>query len=260
MQGSRKIAWRTSDDAPHRPRRSFTLAVRSAANRLLRGVALVVGVYGAAPLLAHHSPAAFDQTKEVRLEGTVTRFAYNNPHTYLTIDVVGPEGRVVSQEVEAGPISTMQPLGMTRDSLKIGDRVIVRAVPRRRGTGTVLGLDVTKANGTVVPLFLGTASARRASAALATSMAGMWHPLQAGFSALNRAVPSLPLTERGREELAATRRANATTHSDCVPAGAPMLMVYPVATLRDGERSNGGIRHRLAGCATHRPSRGHPSR
>jgi hypothetical protein len=230
MQGCRKIAWRTSDDTPNRPQRSVTLAVRTAANRLLRGVALVVGVCGAAPLLAHHSPAAFDQTKEIRLEGTVTRFAYNNPHTYLTIDVVGPDGRVVSQEIEAGPISTMQPLGMTRDSLKIGDRVTVRAVPRRRGIGTVLGLDVTKANGTVVPLFLGTASARPASAALATSMAGMWRPLQAGFSALNRAVPSLPLTERGREELAAARRANATTHSDCVPAGAPMLMLYPVAT------------------------------
>ena len=196
----------------------------------LRVVALIVGVGGAARLVAHHSPAAFDQTKEIHLEGTVTRFAYNNPHTYLTIDVVGADGRVVSQEIEAGPVSTMQPLGMTRDSLKVGDRITVRAVPRRTGSGTVLGLDATKANGTVVPLFLGTASARPAGTALATSMAGMWRPLQAGFSALNRAVPQLPLTERGREELAASRRANATTHSDCIPAGAPQLMVYPVAS------------------------------
>jgi hypothetical protein len=125
----------------------------------------------------------------------------------------------------------MRPLGMTRDSLKVGDRVTVRAVPRRRGTGTVLGLDATKADGTVVPLFLATASGRPTGTALATSMAGMWRPLHAGFSALNRAVASLPLTERGRTDLAAARRANATTHSDCIPAGAPMLMLYPVASL-----------------------------
>jgi hypothetical protein len=207
------------------------LCRRIAEGPLLRGVAWVVGVGGAAPLFAHHSPAAFDQTKEIRLEGTVTRFAYNNPHTYLTIDVVGADGRVVSQEVEAGPISTMQPLGMTRDSLKVGDRVTVRAVPRRTGVGTVLGLDATKENGTVVPLFLHSGLAPPTGTALATSLAGTWRPLQAGFSALNRAVSQLPLTERGRTELAATRGANATTHSDCIPAGAPQLMLYPVASL-----------------------------
>jgi hypothetical protein len=200
------------------------------ASTALRVVALVVAACGAAPLFAHHSPAAFDQTKELRLEGTVTRFAYNNPHTYLTIDVIGTDGRVVSQEIEAGPISTMQPLGMTRDSLRVGDRVSVRVVPRRAGTGAVLGLDATKANGTVVPLFLAAASVRPTGTALATSVAGIWRPLQAGFSALNRAVPQLPLTERGRAELAASRRANATTHSDCIPAGAPQLMLYPVAS------------------------------
>jgi hypothetical protein len=204
---------------------------RKISSTALRVVASVVGACATVPLLAHHSPAAFDQTKEIRLEGTVTRFAYNNPHTYLTIDVVGADGRVVSQEIEAGPISTMQPLGMTRDSLKVGDRVSVRAAPRRTGTGTVLGLDATKADGTVVPLFLAGASPRPASTTLATSIAGTWRPLQAGFSALNRAVPQLPLTERGRAELAASRRANATTHSDCIPAGAPQLMLYPVASL-----------------------------
>lgn len=199
--------------------------------RLFRGVALIVGVCGTLPLFAHHSPAAYDITKEMRLEGTVTRFAYNNPHTYLTIDVVGADGRVVSQAIEAGPISTMQPLGMTRDSLQVGDRVTVRAAPRRKGAGTVLGLDVTKADGAVVPLFLAGQTPRRAGTALATSIAGMWRPLQAGFSALNRAVPQLPLTERGRAELSAARSANATTHSDCVPAGAPQLMLIPVASL-----------------------------
>jgi hypothetical protein len=191
---------------------------------------LLGGPFLASVASAHHSPAAFDQTREVRLEGTVTKYAYNNPHTYITIEMAGENGARVSQQIEVGPISTMLPLGLTRDSLKVGDNVSVRAVPRRLGAGTVMGLDLTRADGLVLPLHISAASVRPASTAVATSIAGTWQPLAAHFTALNRAVPNFPLTERGRAELMQSRRANATTHSDCVPAGAPMLMVYSVAS------------------------------
>jgi hypothetical protein len=51
-----------------------------------------------------------------------------------------------------------------------------------------------------------------------------------GFEGLNTAVAAWPLTSEGRRKLNAARSANRTTHSDCIPAGAPMLMVYPVAS------------------------------
>jgi len=191
---------------------------------------LLVGLLVASVSSAHHSPAAFDQTKEVRLEGTVTKYAYNNPHTYITLEMEGANGARVSQLIEVGPISTVLPLGLTRDSLKVGDRVSVRANPPRRGTGTVMGLDLTRADGVVLPLHISAASVRPESTAVATSIAGTWQPLGQYFSALNRAVPNFPLTERGRAELTESRRTNATPHSDCVPAGAPMLMVYSVAS------------------------------
>src|SRR5690606_4885080 len=95
---------------------------------------------------------------------------------------------------------------------------------------TILGLDVTRVDGTVLPLNVSSASVRPPSTALATSIEGVWLPSVADFNALNRVVPTRPLTERGRSELEAARRANSTTHSECVPAGAPMLMVYPVAS------------------------------
>jgi hypothetical protein len=190
----------------------------------------LIAASAGAPIYAHHSPAAFDQGKEIRIAGTVSKFAYNNPHIYLTIDTVGSDGRTVSQEVEAAPISVVRPLGLEQDSLQVGDRVTVRAVPRRRGSGTVMGIDVTRADGLVLPLQHTAASVRAASNALASSIAGTWRPQAAGFTALNRAVSSWPTTERGRVELAAARSSNFTTHSDCIPAGAPMLMVYPVAS------------------------------
>jgi len=196
------------------------------------GVNFVLCLLLAGTAAAHHSPAAFDRTKEVRIEGTVTKFAFNNPHTYLTVEVIASDGTRRLQEIEAGPISTIQPLGLTRDSLRIGERVVVRASPGRRGSGhTVLGLDVTRADGKVFPLNISSASVRPPTTAVATSLAGTWRPTLKGFEALAQAIgSSWPLTEEGRQGLAETRRANFTTQSECIPAGAPMLMVYPVAT------------------------------
>ena len=198
---------------------------------LVRAATLLAGTLLTAAAAAHHSPAAFDQAKEVRLEGKLTRYAYNNPHTYLTLEIVGADGATVEQQVEAGPISNMQPLGLMRDSLTVGERVVVRANPSRRGPGyTVLGLDVTRADGKVFPLFVASASARPASTAVATGFAGVWRPTVESFTALNAAIPTWPLTAEGRQKLSDTRRANRTTQSDCIPAGAPMLMVYPVVS------------------------------
>jgi hypothetical protein len=180
---------------------------------------------------AHHSPAAYDVTKEVSYEGVVTRYVFANPHVYLTIETRKADGTPFSQVVEAGPISTIQPLGLERDSLKVGDPVTVRGNPNRRGEGrTMLGRYVTRADNVTLPLNIQSASVRPASTALATGMAGTWRPSLAAFEGLSSALSSWPLTPRGRAELTEARRANSTPHSDCVPAGAPMLMVYPVAT------------------------------
>jgi hypothetical protein len=198
-------------------------------NRLALIAIVVVSTFTTAAT-AHHSPAAFDRSREVRLEGTVTLYAFANPHTYLKIEVTTADGPL-TQEVEVGPISVVQPLGLTRNSLRVGDRVTVRANPSRRGPGhTVMGLDVTLADGKVLPLHLESASVRPASTARAASIAGTWHPSAAGFTSLFLASPSWRLTAAGQAELAESRRTNRTTHSDCVPAGAPMLMLYPVAS------------------------------
>ena len=178
----------------------------------------------------HHSQAAFDQTKEILLEGQLVQFALNNPHTYLTLQIAGADDTPVSQDVEAGPISTVQPLGLTRDSLRIGERVVVRAYPSRRGAGhTAYGLDVTRADGKVFPLSVSAPSVLPASTERASSITGVWHPTFAGFASLYGAIASWPLTDEGRRRLTDARREGRTTQSDCIPAGAPMLMVYPVA-------------------------------
>ena len=41
----------------------------------------------AAPALAHHSAAAYDTQKQVKVSGTVVQYRFANPHVYLTLQV-----------------------------------------------------------------------------------------------------------------------------------------------------------------------------
>jgi hypothetical protein len=54
-----------------------------------------IGVLAALPVWAHHSFAAeFDDKKPLKLVGTVTKMEWTNPHSWIHIDVKGPDGEV----------------------------------------------------------------------------------------------------------------------------------------------------------------------
>jgi hypothetical protein len=54
-----------------------------------------------APLEAHHSFAAeFDIKQPVKLRGIVTDMDWINPHSWIHLDVKGPDGKVVSWMIE----------------------------------------------------------------------------------------------------------------------------------------------------------------
>jgi len=172
---------------------------------------------------AHHGAANYDRARVIVVEGIVAEVKWVNPHTELTIKVAGEQGGSVLQRVEGGSISTLSPLGLTRESLAIGERVTVHAWPDRRGPGhTVLGLDVTKADGSVVPLNASAARTRAPSVAVASSIAGRWIRPQQAFYDLGAAAPAWPMTEKGRAAFTGH-----STQADCVAVGAPQLMLYP---------------------------------
>ena len=58
----------------------------------MRGIRLMLGgaLLAATAALAHHAPAIFDQTKTIVIEGTVTEFVWQNPHSWIRMDVVEP--------------------------------------------------------------------------------------------------------------------------------------------------------------------------
>src|SRR5688572_27813784 len=101
--------------------------------RILGFLALALMV--AAPLAAHHSfSAEYDSTKPVNLKGAVTKIEWNNPHVYFYIDVRDEQtGKVVNWAFEMGAPAVIQRSGWTRNSMKIGDLVIVEGAQAKSG-------------------------------------------------------------------------------------------------------------------------------
>jgi len=97
----------------------------------LVGIALTV-TNGAA--MAHHSFAMFDDEHPIDLEGVVQEFRYTNPHSYLLLEVKGPNGGDVLWNLEGQAPSILTRDGWSSRSLKPGDQVIVTINPLRSGS------------------------------------------------------------------------------------------------------------------------------
>ena len=90
-------------------------------------------VAGSGTLGAHHSFAMFDQDHPVELVGTVQEFKYTNPHSYLLLEVKGPDGSTTVWNLEGRAPSLMARDGWTSGTLKPGDEIIITIQPLRSG-------------------------------------------------------------------------------------------------------------------------------
>ncbi len=112
-------------------------------------LALGVTALAAAPALAHHSFAMFDQKKIVTLDGTVTQFQWTNPHAFIEMDVPNA-GKVTHWSIELNSPNNLKRQGWTRTAVKPGDRVSLRMNPLRDGKPGGLFLDVRLPGGKVL--------------------------------------------------------------------------------------------------------------
>jgi hypothetical protein len=95
---------------------------------LLAAVALVAS----AQVYAHHSFAAtYLEDQTVQIEGELVQFLFRNPHSFVHVNVKEKDGSVVRYAVEWGGAGQLGGQGVTRETLKAGDHVIISGSPGR---------------------------------------------------------------------------------------------------------------------------------
>lgn len=81
--------------------------------------------------LAHHSTAAFDNTEVIRIEGKVTQFRWINPHASFKVEGKADHGPDGVWTVEMTAANALINQGWKRNSLTVGDDVVVFVNPLR---------------------------------------------------------------------------------------------------------------------------------
>ena len=81
------------------------------------------------PVVAHHSAAAaYDETKRVEAQGTVTKILVRNPHSWVYLESADDKGQKIEWLIEMGGVPSM---AWAKDALPIGTAVKVAGSPSR---------------------------------------------------------------------------------------------------------------------------------
>lgn len=180
---------------------------------------------GAGTARGHHSPAAFDMSSAIEVQGAVTRYEWQNPHVYVVVEGTDGSGRSGEWLLEGDPTPLMARSGWSASTLRPGDVVSARLFPDR---------DQAKLHGLLTALTTtdGTTLRRRSGASdarvPARDIGGVWDGLPNFTPPLidQEADPPRIYTEaamQARSEYDRTQYPPA----QCLPFPTPMLTVLP---------------------------------
>jgi DNA/RNA endonuclease YhcR with UshA esterase domain len=100
--------------------------------RLGGALAIAAALAAPATLGAHHSyGATYDTSREVRLEGKLVQFAFRNPHSFVHVQAPDESGTAQRWAVEWSGTAQLANNGITRDTLHVGDAVVIVGRPSR---------------------------------------------------------------------------------------------------------------------------------
>ena len=97
---------------------------------------------------AHHSfSAEFDINQPITLKGVLTKMEWVNPHGWIYIDVLQPDGKVVNWAIEAGGPTQLLRRGLRKTDFPPGLEVTVEGFRARSGEAKANGRSVTMKDG-----------------------------------------------------------------------------------------------------------------
>ena len=96
-------------------------------------ILLMAGAFvSAVPAHAHHSFAAtYFEDRVQKIEGNLVQFLYRNPHSFVHVEGTDDKGETQRWAIEWGAGLQLGQQGVTRDSLRVGDHVVIEGNPGR---------------------------------------------------------------------------------------------------------------------------------
>ena len=113
---------------------------------LASGAVLIAG-----SAFAHHTRAHFDRSREILVTGKVIEYHLVNPHSWLYVDSVAPDGKVLKWAFETnGAVNQLIRQRWTADVIKPGETVTATVNPLKDGSNGGLLVSVKLPNGQVL--------------------------------------------------------------------------------------------------------------
>jgi hypothetical protein len=121
-------------------------------SRLAMTLAVAAGLLMGTQLFAHHGTGiSYDMHKTVTVKGTITKFAFQNPHSQLYFDVKDDKGEITHWAAEMRAPGNLEANGYTRKDLmgKLapGVNVAVTGNPSKAGSPVMVFVKATTEDG-----------------------------------------------------------------------------------------------------------------
>ena len=118
--------------------------------RILAIMTLAAAFSTVPPVFAHHGLARFDTTHIVTMKGTITRFDWINPHSYVYADIT-ENGKTANWMLECGSLGMLSRFGWSPDVVKRGDKVTVYGFIAKDGSPYMALQKIDLPNGKSLP-------------------------------------------------------------------------------------------------------------
>lgn len=97
-----------------------------------KGILGAVFALSVSAAYAHHSfTATYDESATIEIEGQLVQFMFRNPHAWVHVMAPDENGEMQRWGVEWGGAGQLSGQGVTRESLKPGDHVVITGNPGR---------------------------------------------------------------------------------------------------------------------------------
>jgi hypothetical protein len=219
--------------------------------KALRITVAIAAVLLTSAATAHHSFAThYDTTNVVEINGVLSSVKMRSPHSFFEVDVVLEDGTTETWEVEAHAVPILRRLGITRETLKVGDTVTIKGPRSRRPEKLLLfGANISTSSGEQFEIL---DSIRRApDYAIADSregitgidrLTGKWMTFITGQKVSDSPMPLNQAGKKARENF----NAAANSSSECVPSNLPSLLMIPYVYEIKRQGNNIDIFHEYA--------------